>query len=158
MKEIIEVLFEELHDNELYKAVLLVFNCVSGVNRIELQGSKYIVSDLGVIINDFDMIIKEIKHGYPLYISCKQIALDEMNLLNAAIRIFAYEKNKYDLEISFDLFLSKIETQERIIQLHKKLNILAKLLNAKNILCGYEPATDESTRFFTNNKFGPLSM
>lgn len=80
-------------------------------------------------------------------------------LLNAHLRVFAYEEGPFDVEVNFDLneqtAPGRAELQEGLRDYSSRL---AARLGVSKFFAGLEPASDEVTRIFTGEVAGPYSL
>jgi hypothetical protein len=153
MQEIIEIQFEEV---QLEKVTELLAKLCSTSMLIDYQ----ISSDEPEInlkpqsqVQLFN-IIKNSSDG-AFYFNFSDFKLNELELSGVGFQIYKYN-DKYDL----NLHIMEKEVTEiiPILTLQNWAGLLATEVIAKAFYCGYEPAMDEETRFFTGKTLGPLKF
>lgn len=152
MQDIIEILFEEVNLNKV--SVLLANTCSTA------QFTNYLVStdDSGVCDINFksqDQIFTFIGNSSDgaFYFNFSEFQLNEFEFSSIGFQIYKYDK-KYDLNLHIPE--NEIIGKITIVALQSWADIIAKSLIAKEYFCGYEPASDQATRFFSGSILGPL--
>ncbi|MGL6011421.1 MAG: hypothetical protein ACRC0J_07895 [Shewanella oncorhynchi] len=90
-----------------------------------------------------------------MLINVRSLTFRDVSVNSALIRILKYQ-GKFDLDISFDeddVGLADVNGIDAFFAFSKEV---AKKFEFGNCYFGMEPASDESTRFFTNDVLGPL--
>lgn len=72
------------------------------------------------------------------------------------LRLFFYD-GKYDIDFNFDL-LNQVASDQKILieEVHSYTKKIANKFNITAYFGGLEPAIDKNTRYFTQEKKGPL--
>jgi hypothetical protein len=78
---------------------------------------------------------------------------------NVHLRLLNYEKQKFDVEINFNLedIINTSTMRIETVLFNYSLGI-ANRNGIDNYFAGIDPASDEVTRFFTGKKLGPYSL
>jgi len=148
--EIIEVVFENV---ELEKAVDFLLYCKSKSILRELN----IASDSGVIdFSSKEKLIKSIIQSSDgaFYFSYSNFYLGDFLLAWSGVRL---DKYNGDFDVLLDFEEDDIIEKIPISQIHLYASKLSSDLQSSHYYCGYEPAQDTETRFFTQENLGPLS-
>jgi hypothetical protein len=150
-------------------------------NAIEISFVDVRVEDLSLFIKDVISSSNDI-FGYQIQADESDLALDAtssekiLDIFKAisdgaiyfifdTIDIYGLKLGKTDFQILkysgfFDLNVlceQNVLFRERSIEyIQKWADLIATKLKAKTYFCGYEPACDKSTRFFTENILGPI--
>ncbi len=91
-------------------------------------------------------------------INLHAIKLDGIILPNVQLRLVKYG-NEYDIDFNFDYNeLRNIDMTALIDNLHAHAKNIALELGITSFYGGIEPASDEDTRYFTNEEKGPLTV
>lgn len=152
MYNAIEISFVEVKAEDLslfIKEVISASNCTFEY-QIQANGSDLALnaSSSESILN----ILEDISDG-AIYFIINNMDSYGLNLSKLDFQILKYS-GSFDLNI---LCERDILFGERSIRYIKEwANVIATKLKAKTYYCGYEPAYDESTRFFTENILGPI--
>lgn len=91
-------------------------------------------------------------------IECLEIETGVL-IKNAHVRILCYEDSVYDVELNFvqeDTITKSIKLLQS--SLHRFSLDLASKHSVHSCYGGLEPAVDEETRLFTNEKLGPILL
>lgn len=87
------------------------------------------------------------------YFNFSNFKLREFELSKSGIHIYKYN-HKYDFSIDCDINILKKISSINIIQ--SWAENISDELSVKMYYCGYEPAIDMETTFFTGKNLGPL--
>jgi len=88
-----------------------------------------------------------------------QIIKDGISIKNVHVRILCYDESVYDVEMNFILNDTNAGTQDALqFSLHGFALELAEKCGVQSYYGGLEPAADQETRIFTNEKAGPLFL
>lgn len=91
-----------------------------------------------------------------IIINLDHIKIDDLILPEILLRLVKYGQ-QYDIDYNFDLNLIKdTPIPDLVKKIHNHTKNIAKDNGISNFFGGMEPASDESTRYFTNNNLGPL--
>jgi hypothetical protein len=153
MQEIIEISFEEI---QLEKVTELLAKLCSTSVLSDYQ----ISSDEPDIIINFKsqvQIFNSIDNSSDgsFYFNFSDFKLKQLELSKVGLQIYKYN-NGYDLNIH--IREEEFNQIGSISTLQGWAELIANDVSAKNYYCGYEPAIDEETRFFSGKIFGPLSI
>lgn len=157
MTDIIEVVFENVDRNNVFKLLSFLVRSseeILGVNCSEnitmLEGGEISEKGLEKFLN-FD-------GGLAVFVNVEDMSLENIVLPKVYIRLLKYE-SQYDIEFSFYFDeLKGIGAAKLISELHGYVKRIAMNFNVPSFFGGMEPASDEDTRYFTNEELGPLAV
>jgi hypothetical protein len=155
MSNLIEVVFENVSKVNVSQLLLcLVYSakCIISADiseDIELLNEgklkKQAVESLISFSGDITALIK-----------LEEMKINGIVLPLVLLRLVKYN-DLYDIDFNFDRAeLKHIDMSKLIKALHISTSSLAKENDVKNWFAGMEPASDENTRYFTNNERGYL--
>lgn len=152
MSEIIEILFEDVKLENLSE-MLVIIASNSIINNYQLASST---STTEINFKSKDLLCNEISNlsDGSLYINLSRFRFDGIEIDNIGIQVYKYA-DKYD--VSLDIEYAIIINRFTALTLKIWVDTISRKLNCKNYYCGYEPAIDEQTRFFSKYEMGPLN-
>lgn len=82
-----------------------------------------------------------------------------LSLVNAHLRVLAYEGGPFDVELNFDLDEQEATSRQALQSglCHYSANVAGKS-GVRRYFGGLEPAADEDTRLFTGTALGPYLL
>lgn len=148
--EIIEIVFEKV---QIEKVIGLLMKLLSNstLKDYNVASEK---PDLKLNFQSKEILFNNIQSlGDSFYFNFLNLKLEGLLLSKIGFQIDKYDDN-YDLNLHIE---EREITQEISISLFQSwAESLAEELDAQDYFCGYEPAVDEETRFFSGSKLGPL--
>ena len=155
MDSIIEVVFENIEKNSVKK--ILNFFIDRSFAIISVSCSEQLdISENNIFISSGLNCFLELNTDASVFIEVKTMILKEIVFPKVLIRIVKYE-NKYDIDFSFNCSELQNATNLKVVNaLHSCALEISCNYDVERIYGGMEPASDASTRFFTNDKLGPL--
>lgn len=151
MKEIIEIVIEKV---QLEKTVELLLKMVSSSTLKDYQVSTD-SSEIEINFQSHEKVFNEIDQSSDgsFYFNFLVFNFKDLLLSDVGLQIYKYN-NDYDLNLHIDE--KEISSKVLISNLQKWVKSLAEELEAEDFFCGYEPAMDKETRFFSGSALGPL--
>jgi hypothetical protein len=153
MNNLIELVFENVPDERLN-------NFASTLIGDSFVMSMYVSETDGAPIK-WDGDAKKILNIAPSTSATISLSLDKvdwplLSIQSPLLQVIKYD-GMYDVVLSFlSEDISCKEPKVPIKSLHSSAVEFFAASEGEKVYCGYEPAQDESTRFFTNNDAGPL--
>jgi hypothetical protein len=148
--EIIEVVFEDI------KLDYLVEYYFSILQFSNLEHFHVSADFCKININTKYMLYNDISQSSPgsFYFYFNNFKFNNYQIPKVGFQVYKYD-SKYDLNLHFEeeILKSKISGTELFLS----VKYLASILSCTNYFCGYEPAMDANTRFFTNSNLGPIT-
>ncbi len=154
MAEIIEILFENVAFNEASN-FLTELSFRSDIKNIQIVlGDGYSLKDKNSTLLDIGSYFEKCTGG-AIHVDIQNVEISNHVLPKVAVQIYKYT-NTYDLSIDVDY--QELQGLISLKSLQKWASEVSHRLNSESYFCGLEPASDEDTRFFTNDKLGPLEF
>lgn len=157
MANLIEVVFEGVAKNCFTKLLSLLI-----VNTGKIFDADCI-EDISVFEDDIlsEKGVEEFLNFYgdvTILVNVGELRLESLVLPVVQIRLLKYEE-EYDIDFNFDLNEVKDVSKTVLVTLlYAYVKKLAVNCNVSSFYCGMEPASDEDTRYFTNEEMGPLTI
>ncbi|MBL8000020.1 MAG: hypothetical protein JNL32_15465 [Candidatus Kapabacteria bacterium] len=151
--DIIEIVFESVRLDKsidfimetIYNSELISYNCTV----------DYLTPELSTLTFDYLYeTITAVPDG-SFYFNFSQIVIEEVVFKHPGVQLLKYN-DTYDINVHFES--SDLNNNETVLGLQKWSIILAEKLNTQIFYCGYEPAYDHNTRFFSRNNLGPILL
>jgi len=153
MGQIIEIIFEDLEADGQYKIFEEIRHLIPRNSFLNADEDAF---KLNQITPELMLSLQSRNENYSLTIDPKFLDLDSVLIRFPRISFVKYDGSKLDININFEIELVKSISKSQVIQsLHNFAIKLAKKNYVKTYFCGLDPAVDENTRFFTNEKLGP---
>ncbi len=147
--EIIEIVFEKI---QLDKIVELLINKLSSST---LKDHTISTDSSEINWQSKETLFKSVDQSSDgaIYFIFLDYELEDIHCSRMGFQIIKYE-NFYDLNLSMEE--KEIREKISVLDLQKRVAFLADALKATSYYCGYEPAMDGETRFFSDVSLGPL--
>ena len=155
MSSLFEVVFENVVKSNVIRLLLLL---IAGAGRIvNAQCSE----DIRLIVageldaKALDSVLN-FQGDVTLSINLGDLKVGGVILPKVLLRLVKYGE-QYDIDFNFDSNeLENVDMMSLVTQLHDHAKEIARDNDVDTFFGGMEPASDEDTRYFTNNDFGPL--
>lgn len=156
MGQLIEIEFEGLSPDSLFKLYKELLNHLSDNEHLQAGDDCYKVQDVSLDL------MKELfarDSNYILTVDADYLKLGNTKINSPRINFSKYDGSKFEMNFNFELeMVDSISENECIKALHSFATRLAQKHSVVNYFCGLDPVVDEDTRFFTNEKVGPFSL
>jgi len=147
--EIIEIVFEKIQLDKIVELLIIKlsssflkdYNISTDTSEINSQSKE-------TLFNSIDQ-----SSDGSFYFNFLDYGLKDVQLSRVGFQIIKYN-SFYDLNLSLEE--KEIRQKVSIIGLQKRVASLADELKSTFYYCGYEPAMDRETRFFSDVSLGPL--
>lgn len=151
MDNLLEIVFENINKNCLN-------NFLHKINESAFVTEKKCTENISLICNKKPRLyieegVLDISESFAVFFKIKEIKVGAHNLENVFLRVVKYE-NYFDVDFNFKIAEEK--TPELMHCLHAYAKKISIDFEVKNFFGGIEPASDEETRYFTNEISGPL--
>lgn len=152
--ELVELVFDKIPDNLLN---ILVANIIQSFNILEIFHSE-----LGEITDhhndhDFMQYLKSGPTPASIFIKSNFARIGKVKIRQPLIRLLRFEQINEVSIIFSNNDIDKIDSENIIISLALGAKNLSQISHSYDYYCGYEPATDPKTRFFSKDTIGPLN-
>lgn len=157
MNNLFEVVFEGIDRNCVVRFLLHFIS--SSKQIISITCSENVVFMEGGVLNaeGLESVIN-INEDMCVLIKLQDMKASSVLVPDVLLRLVKYGE-EFDVDFSFDASkLKNIDEPLITKHLHAFAEEMAKDVKLKNFFGGMEPASDESTRYFTNKNTGPLSL
>ncbi len=151
MSNLIEVVFENVPKANVSQLFLYLVHSAKHIVSVEISENIELLDEGKLNEQTVESLIN-FSGDVATLIKLKGINLDGVVLPLVLLRLLKYN-DLYDVDFSFDYAeLKHVDILKLIKSLHISTSCLAKENGVKNWFSGMEPASDESTRYFTNDK------
>ncbi|WP_223481447.1 MULTISPECIES: hypothetical protein [unclassified Pseudomonas] len=154
MAGLLEIVFEDVGKDLVLPLLETIISDSEAIVGAECSEGFPVWSN-GNIQLDFIRAAIEFDAAVSIFVNVENLRFTDMSVKSALVRIVKYE-DTFDLDISFyenDVGLFSADMVGDLFAYSKEINKQFKLVNC---YFGMEPASDETTRFFTNKVLGPL--
>lgn len=155
MRNLLEVVFEGVLKSSVIQLLMLLVNsskCIINTQcseNIDLQFKDKLSEDALDKVLSFESDVS-------VLINLQNLTTENIELPKVLLRLVKYGE-QYDIDFNFEVdTLDDANLKLLITSLHHDVNKIAIAHNVDRFYCGLEPASDESTRYFTNGNMGPL--
>ena len=156
MTNLIEIVFEQVSKSCIVQLFCMLINCSEKVKNLQCSEEQFELIDANDLSEDALTKLTLFNGDLSLIINVTALNLDDIMLPNIQLRLIKYG-NDYDVDLNFDFNeLRDIDTITLINRLHKNTQKLASKFEVTCFYGGMEPASDEDTRYFTDDEIGPL--
>jgi hypothetical protein len=156
MSNLFEVVFENVAKNDVSQLLMTLITSSKRIisaqcseDFVLMDGDKLNTNILDLVLN-FDGDISAL-------INFQDMKVGRVILPKILLRLVKYT-DQYDIDFSFDE--SEFENEDmmsQISEIHSYAKKLASEYDITSFFGGMEPASDEDTRYFTNELLGPLT-
>jgi len=157
MDELIEIVFENVSKEKVFH-LLKCLRC--DAESIASVGASEDIDFLknGELNQQAIESIINFSGDVTILIRLKKIKIGEITIPLVLLRLVKYD-DQFDVDFNFDHSEIQYLPQSMIIkELHKRISEIAKENGVISWFAGIEPASDEETRYFTNEEIGPLQL
>lgn len=155
MPELLEAVFEDVPN----KSIVLLLEKITSDENMLVKVCFPLVDDTeedyGLCKKKIDTILHSAEDGAIIF-SIKNLKISNIDLGFVVLRIIKY-RSMYDLDFSFSADANEnMEICAFIEKIQEYMSKLASQYNIRSWFLGMEPASDKSTRYFTQTRLGPL--
>jgi hypothetical protein len=152
--ELVELVFDKIPDNLLN---ILVANIIQSSNILEISHSE--LGKIADLHNDQDFIqhLKSGPNPASIFITSTWASIGKVKIRQPLIRLLRFEQTNEVSIIFSNNDIDKIDSKNIIMSLALGAKHLSQISHSDDYYCGYEPATDQKTRFFSKDTIGPLN-
>lgn len=153
MDGLIELIFERVPDGAVDK---LLHDLLQGQGILELSHSE--LGSLEPTKGTQKLLPLLLGQLEPtsIFVRTANTMIGGVSIRSPLVRILRFDELN-EVAVVFDRAdVSAINQQDAVTMLWSGANVLARSAGVPEYYCGFEPATDESTRLFSTNKIGPL--
>ena len=153
MSNLVELVFENIPEVRLndFTSVLIDGSLILHIEMSEVDGASMEWD------GDFAKILNTVPSASAaISLSLAKVDWPQLSIHRPLLQIIKYD-GTYDVALSFlSEDISCKGSMGSIESLRSSAVEFLAISGGENVYCGYEPAHDEKTRFFTNNRIGPI--
>ncbi|MCB9229164.1 MAG: hypothetical protein H6618_06090 [Deltaproteobacteria bacterium] len=153
MGQLIEIVFEGLTPSRQMEILNELKNTLPNSSQLDTGDS---LMGLGDVSEETLSSLFSGSKSRVLTIDADFWSVQSAKVLSPRINLTKYDGDNYEININFEIESVGFENSNDFINLlHKWSKHLADKIHISTYFCGLDPAVDEDTRFFTNDKIGP---
>ncbi len=155
MSNLFEVVFEDIPKN---KVMPLLLSLIASSNRVINTRCSEDISfvDRDKISTSLLQYVLNFEGDISMLFDLQDMRTGSIDLPKVLLRLVKYE-DKYDIDFNFnESEVDNKDIQSLIVELHGYAKKLAHDYEIQSFFGGLEPASDEETRYFTNELLRPL--
>jgi hypothetical protein len=153
MNGLIELVFDNVPTDKLGE---LVYALLKKMNILQISHSENGDIDFEEITKNFvDHLCQQLEKLFCISVLGHDMLFGSVHIINPLIRLICVN-GENTVELDFDRSDVGSVFQDVPIRLAIEAKMLADRAGVTNFFCGFEPTIDESIRFFTRDKMGPL--
>jgi hypothetical protein len=149
----IELVFDKVPTDTLSRLTLALLEKmnVTRVSHSEIGDVDLQTLDQGFV----DLLCQQNECPFVVSVLGSDITIGSVHIRNPMLR-FIRADGENMVELGFDDSDIEGARDNFVVQIATEAKVLADHADVMHYFCGFEPATDESTRLFTGGKIGPL--
>jgi hypothetical protein len=156
MSNLLEVVFENVSKVNVSQLLLYLVYSAKRIVSADTSEDIELLEDKGKLNKQAVESLISFSGDVTALIKLEEMKVDGIVLPLVLLRLVKYN-DLYDIDFNFDRAELKHTDMPKLIKaLHMSTSSLAKEYEVKNWFAGMEPASDENTRYFTNNELGSL--
>lgn len=153
MDGLIELIFDAVPDGSVDG---LVYGLLQEASPMELSHSELGLLDPKQLDQGLKELLKDGSVSASIFIRAASVRVGDVRISAPLIRILRSEGSSEVAVIFGSADIDPTDRQEASKKLLVGADLLARGADVADYFCGYEPATDESTRLFSRDRIGPL--
>jgi hypothetical protein len=154
---LIEVVFENIDKSCVMQLLALLILSAKNVTGIQCSEGIELFVNGNTSDEEFNRLLN-FDGDISALINLQAMKVGDITLPNVLLRLVKYG-DLYDIDFNFDSNeLGSINMMQLLTELHRYAKGIALKYSVESIYAGMEPASDEDTRYFTDNEIGPLTL
>lgn len=156
MSNLIEIVFERVAKSCVMQLLSLLIYSSEKITSVQCSENIELFLDDKLSEEVLNNLLN-IDGDMSVLINMQTMRIGEHVLPNVQLRLVKYG-SEYDIDFNFDYNdIKNISMTSLINSLHRHIKKLASEFDVASYYGGMEPASDEDTRYFTNEEVGPLT-
>lgn len=155
MKNLLEVVFESIDKSSVIPVLNKLCFDTKQIISAECNENFELMKDGHLNLNVLETVLN-FNENITVFLKIKSMIIEDVPLSSVLLRIVKYD-DQFDIDFSFDA--NEIQSID-IVSLMKRIHSFSKNISEEfriaNFFGGVEPASDETTRYFTRNVLGPM--
>lgn len=153
MSDLVELLFEGVPDNRVNDFLSVI------IGESDVLSARFSEDDVERNVffgfDFFDLLCKNpnVSKTFSFEMTCLYIGFAEIE--SPFVQVI-FSDGLFDVSISFSKEDLTSKVGGRFVELMRGANKATESFCVREVVCGYEPASDYETRFFTNDVIGPI--
>lgn len=156
MSSSLEVVFENVLKSKVIQLLMLLITSSERIIRVQCSEDISLMNERGLDVDSFRSLLG-FDGDVSVLLNLNDMKIGSVILPNVLLRLVKYSEC-YDIDFNFDLEeVENVDMTALVAELHNHAKGVAKNHSMACFFCGMEPASDEDTRYFTNECLGPLA-
>ncbi|GFO76319.1 hypothetical protein BPLS_P4024 [Bathymodiolus platifrons methanotrophic gill symbiont] len=157
MSDLFEVVFENIVKNNVIQLLMLLISKAGRIINVQCSEDIRLIVEGSLDAKALDSVLN-FNGSVTVFINVTDMTFGSIILPNVLLRLVKYDE-KYDIDFNFDSNeMKNTDMMNLVTDLHYHAKEIAKGHDVGALFGGLEPASDEDTRYFTNNDLGVLSQ
>lgn len=154
MSSLLEVVFENVLKTKVTQLLMLLV-ATSRIVNVQCTEDIELMNEGKLDVNSLSSLLS-FDGDVSALVSLNDMNIGSITLPSVLLRLVKYGDH-YDIDFNFDSEeVEKIDMTALVEELHHHAKRIAGDHSMPEFFCGMEPASDEDTRYFTNETLGPL--
>lgn len=155
MADLLEIVLENILRSKVCQLLMLLLGQAGQIVEIQCSEAIKISSESNISEDEIESFLN-LMDDASLIIKLSSLNIAGCSIPSVLLRLVKYG-DQYDIDFNFDESdITGMDTMALMKQLHGYVCELGKRYEVGDWFGGIEPASDEDTRYFTGNEFGPL--
>lgn len=155
MADLLEVVLENVLRSKVCQLLMLLLGQAGQITEIQCSEVIKFSSETNISEGEIESFLN-LPDDASLIIKLSSLDIADCIIPSVLLRLVKYG-DQYDVDFNFDESdVTSMDTMALMKQLHGYISELGERYEVGDWFGGIEPASDEDTRYFTGNEFGPL--
>lgn len=155
MSDLLEVVLEDVLHSDVCQLFMSFLEQADQITEIQCS-EPFKFSSGNSLLYDQVRIFIDLPDDASLIVKFSSLNIASYMIPSVLLRLVKYGE-KYDIDFSFDESdIADLGTIELMKSLYAHISNFSKQYQISDFFGGLEPASDEDTRYFSSNGFGPL--
>nr|WP_321442958.1 hypothetical protein [uncultured Cohaesibacter sp.] len=156
MSVLLEVVFENIQKTKVVQLFMLLVMASIRVVNVQCSEDADLMKEDELDVDSLSSLLN-FDGDVSVLVGLNDMNIGDVTLPNVLLRLVKYG-DCYDIDFNFDTEeVENTDMAELVAELHHHAQQIAAEHCMAEFFCGMEPASDEYTRYFTNENLGPLS-
>lgn len=156
MADLLEVVLENILRSKVCRLLMLLLGHAGQITEIQCSETIKLSSERNISEDEIESFVN-LSGDAILIIKISNLYMADYIIPSVLLRLVKYG-DQYDIDFNFDESdITDVGTTALMKKLHEYISEIGRRYQVGEWFGGIEPASDEDTRYFTGNEFGPLS-
>lgn len=157
MSSLFEVVFENIVKSNVIRLLTILIEGAGRIDNAQCSEDIKLIAEGKLDITRLISVLN-FQGDVTLLINLDDLKIGGVILPRVLLRLVKYGE-QYDVDFNFDVNdLEDVRMMYLVTELHVYAKEMARDHDMETFFGGMEPASDESSRYFTNGKLGPVSI